>query len=146
MKYEKNYNSRTKKLNKILHNEFERFGFIRQHNSEQLIDILTESIYQSLKNDRKLLNEVRYGYTCYIPDILFECEPKKGEERRKKMNVKKLKLLMVENEEKPKDVADLLGISKGRFYARLNGNTPFKFEEIRKLADHYKVDINIFLE
>ncbi|AXF52098.1 MAG: hypothetical protein [Podoviridae sp. ctcf755] len=68
-----------KKLNKILHNEFERFGFTRQHNSEQLIDSLTESIYQSLKNDRKLLNEVRYGYTCYIPNILFECEPKKGE-------------------------------------------------------------------
>lgn len=62
------------------------------------------------------------------------------------MNVKKLKLLMVENEEKPKDIADLLGISEGRIYARLSGRTSFKIEEIRKLADHYEVDINIFLE
>lgn len=61
------------------------------------------------------------------------------------MNVIKLKALMVEHECNRKQIADLLGISECTLKNKLYKKSEFKFSEVQKLADYFKVDINIFL-
>lgn len=62
------------------------------------------------------------------------------------MNIKKLKGLMAEHGEKQEDVAKLLKIHVTSLYKKMKGKTEFKFSEVQILANHYKVDINIFLK
>lgn len=62
------------------------------------------------------------------------------------MNVFKLKGLMAEHGEKQEDVAKLLKIHVTSLYKKMKGKTEFKFSEVQILANHYKVDINIFLK
>lgn len=61
------------------------------------------------------------------------------------MNINKLKGLMVENECSRKSIANLLGINESTLKNKLLGKSDFKFTEVQKLADFFKVDINIFL-
>lgn len=61
------------------------------------------------------------------------------------MNINKLKGLMVEHECNRKKIADLLGINESTLKNKLLGKSDFKFTEVQKLADYFKVDINIFL-
>ena len=62
------------------------------------------------------------------------------------MNVFKLKGLMAEHGETQQDIAKLLGIHVTSLYHKLKGTTEFKISELLILAEHYKVDINIFLK
>ena len=59
------------------------------------------------------------------------------------MNINKLKGLMVENECSRKSIANLLGINESTLKNKLLGKSDFKFTEVQKLADFFKVDINI---
>lgn len=61
------------------------------------------------------------------------------------MNIKKLKGLMAENNERLKDISKILNISVVATSKKLKGKSPFKFEEVKILSEHYNVDINIFL-
>lgn len=61
------------------------------------------------------------------------------------MNINKLKGLMAEYGCSRKDIADLLGINESTFKNKLSGKSDFKFSEVQMLANHFKVDINIFL-
>ena len=62
------------------------------------------------------------------------------------MNIRKLKALMVEYDNNRKQIADLLGINESTLKNKLSGKSDFKFNEVKLLADHFKVDINIFLD
>lgn len=61
------------------------------------------------------------------------------------MNVNKLKGLMAEHGDRQEDIAKLLDINITTLNFKLQGKREFKFSEVATLADHYKVDINIFL-
>lgn len=61
------------------------------------------------------------------------------------MNINKLKGLMAEHDCNRKQIADLLGINESTLKNKLYGKSDFKFAEVQKLADFFKVDINIFL-
>lgn len=61
------------------------------------------------------------------------------------MNINKLKGLMAENNCSRKDMAKLLGINEATLKNKILGKTDFKFCEVRKIAEHFNVDINIFL-
>ena len=61
------------------------------------------------------------------------------------MNVKKLKGLMAEHGERQEDIAKLLKVHITTLNLKLQGKREFKFSEVATLADHYQVDINIFL-
>ena len=58
--------------------------------------------------------------------------------------VETLKYLMVEHKLKSKDLADLLGISKGFVSEMLSYKKGFSKEIIRKLATHFKVKQELF--
>lgn len=58
------------------------------------------------------------------------------------MNVKAIKKLMIDHDLRAKDIAQILGIKKDAAYARLSGLRPFKIEEVKALAEYFKVDIN----
>ena len=62
------------------------------------------------------------------------------------MNIRKLKALMVEYDNNRKQIAELLGINESTLKNKLSGKSDFKFNEVKLLADHFKVDINIFLD
>lgn len=61
------------------------------------------------------------------------------------MNTRKLKALMVEFNYSRKQIADLLGINESTLKNKLSGKSDFKFTEVQVLANHFNVDINIFL-
>lgn len=61
------------------------------------------------------------------------------------MNIKKIKGLMAENGHTQKDLANILGISECTVKNKLLGKSDFKFSEVVLIANHYNVDINIFL-
>jgi transcriptional regulator with XRE-family HTH domain len=61
------------------------------------------------------------------------------------MNINKLKALMVEFECSRKTISELLGINESTLKNKLLGKSDFKFTEVQKIADYFKVDINIFL-
>ena len=61
------------------------------------------------------------------------------------MNVNKLKGLMAEHGERQEDIAKLLNIHITTVNFKLQGKSEFKLSELKTLAEHYKVDINIFL-
>lgn len=62
------------------------------------------------------------------------------------MNIAKLKGLMAEHGDTQEDIAKLLNIHVTSLYHKMKGKTEFKFSEVQMLANHYKVDINIFLK
>lgn len=55
-----------------------------------------------------------------------------------------LKSLMAEHDLKSKDLADLLGLTKGTISKILNYNKGLSKETIRKLSDHFKVTHETF--
>lgn len=61
------------------------------------------------------------------------------------MNLNKIKGLMAEHGERQEDIAKLLNINISTVNFKLQGKSEFKVSELKTLADHYKVDINIFL-
>lgn len=60
------------------------------------------------------------------------------------MNLKKLKGLMAEHGDRQEDIAKLLNINISTVNFKLQGKSDFKVNELKTLADHYKVDVNIF--
>lgn len=62
------------------------------------------------------------------------------------MNIAKLKGLMAEHGETQQDIAKLLGITATAFAKKMKQPSRFKFDEVKILSQHYKVDINIFLK
>ena len=60
------------------------------------------------------------------------------------VNIKKIKGILAMNDLSYKDIAKELGISPLSFSRKINGVVEFKISELKKLADYFKTDINIF--
>lgn len=58
------------------------------------------------------------------------------------MNIKKLKILMLQNDCTPKDLANLLNLKGSAIYNRLNGRRKFTIREAITIADYFETTLD----
>lgn len=62
------------------------------------------------------------------------------------MNLNKLRGLMAENNITKKELAEILNLSYSGIRKKLNGKSSFTIEQVQKLSNIFKVEINIFFK
>jgi len=97
-----------------------------------------EELVMQESNDQELEEEID------LLTLLIEKWDEEHDTLGKADPVEALKYLMAEHQLKAKDLAELLGISKGFMSEILSYKKGFSKEIIRKLAEHFKVKQELF--